>query len=153
LAGSQRQGIHLGSAVGAAISLLALAVGAVVLGLVLKRARRHDLGTSAGAALLVALLAGPVLFPWYLAPSALLLLAARRYLPALLLGAVPALAALPVGIVVSQRTSFVAELLGLAVLLGMIARRRLSRALLRGEGGYGAPWTPPGDRPPSLSSS
>jgi alpha-1,6-mannosyltransferase len=154
---THRRGVYAGPDLRAVISGVSLVVGAALLALVLVRARRHDLGTAAGTALLVVLLAGPVLFPWYLAPSALLLLAARRYLPALLLGAVPALAALPVGIVFSQRTSFVAELLGLVGLLAVLVTRRLGSSRLRpparGGGGYGASWTSPGDRPPSPSSS
>jgi alpha-1,6-mannosyltransferase len=96
---------------------LGVLVGVAALLLVLHRTRGSDLATPAAVSLLVLFITGPVLWPWYLIPSALLLLTTRHYLTPLLLGAVPALAALPVGIVLSQRTGFTAELAGLAVFL------------------------------------
>ena len=76
--------------------------------------------------LLASCIGGPVLWPWYLATSALLLLLATRgWTPlAIALGTIGSMMALPVGIVAAQRLSFAAELLAVGGVLVYAALRR-----------------------------
>jgi hypothetical protein len=105
--------------------------GAVALGiiglLVLLARDAGPLARLAGAAWLVMTLSGPALWPWYLAPAGLLLLIAdrRASLGVLVLGALPALAGLPIGTLEAQRVTAVAEI-SCAVAVGLALARRQS---------------------------
>lgn len=117
---SHRFDVPLDPQAQAACRLLVLAVGSGALLLLVRRAARQHLrrlDEVAGLALVVLLACGPVLWPWYLAPAALLLVRSGQWLLAGLLGAVPALVALPVPVVTAQRVAVAAEVAGVAVLL------------------------------------
>jgi len=121
-AGKVLTALHLSSPPGLrpALQLTVLLLGAAAALWVLLRTGR-DPAWSVAALVLVVTLANPVLWPWYLVPAALLLLAAGRTTAAATLGAGAALTALPLHVVAAQRTAVTAEVTGLLLLL--LARR------------------------------
>ena len=117
-----------------ACRLAGVLLGVSGLVLLARRAKQHSTAWNAAAALLIVVLSGPVLWPWYLAPSALLLLLSSRGLwPAIVLGALPALAALPITTVYAQRVVVAAELVVAAgFVLVQLQRRAAAVGTLRG---------------------
>jgi hypothetical protein len=119
-----RLGVDLPDATRTACRVLVAAVGAAVLVAVARRARHRDAAWTAAAVLAVTSLAAPVVWPWYLAPAALLLLLAGRPAYAAAVGAAPALTALTLPVVHAQRVGIAAELVAVtAVGLWLVARR------------------------------
>lgn len=94
----------------------------------LRRARERNVAWTVAVTMTLASLSAPVVWPWYLAPCGLLLLAANRFAFATLLGTVPALAALPVPVVRAQRVLVVAEAAGTAIFAVAMFARRTGRA-------------------------
>ncbi|GAC1442258.1 MAG: hypothetical protein NVS3B26_08660 [Mycobacteriales bacterium] len=104
-----------------AVSVLLVTAGGVVAAyLTCRGSARRDVALTAAYLAAIAALCGPVLWPWYLAPVAVLLAcsrSARGWLACLLCGAAPALAVLPIGVVHMQRVAWAASLLALGILL------------------------------------
>jgi hypothetical protein len=115
--------LHLdgGSWLRPGVQLAVLLLGAATAGRLLLRAG-HDPYWDVAALLLVVTLANPVLWPWYLVPVALLLLAAGRTTAAAALSASATLMALPLHVVAAQRLAVAAE--ATALLLLVLTRHR-----------------------------
>jgi hypothetical protein len=118
----RRLDLPVGPAVLRACQIAGLVAGGLVLLWIARRAPRQTLAWCVAMTTLALLLAAPLLWPWYLAPVALLMLQAGRPLAALLLGAVPALFALPVQTVHAQRVAVIAEIVAAVFLLWLYGR-------------------------------
>ncbi|MCW2672326.1 MAG: hypothetical protein JWP14_915 [Frankiales bacterium] len=113
-----------------------MVAAAVVVVLTLRR-RERDVAVSSGVLLLAAIGALPTVWPWYVAPTALLVLigAPRLWWWAAGLASTAALAALPIATEQAQRVSVAGELLaGIALVAvywrsGRLRSARVSRAL------------------------
>jgi hypothetical protein len=143
---AKRLDVPVNRAVLPVCQLVVLLTGAFVLCRMARRASGQTLAWWVGTTTLVALLAAPLLWPWYLTPVPFLMLQAGRPLPALLVGAVPALAALPVQTVVSQRVTVLAELAA-ALCVAWWYRR----SLMPGARSKGAQRTLWSGRPPAVT--
>ena len=110
------------------------ALGLLIAVHVLRRAREHGLAWTSAMLLFAVLVGAPVLWPWYLAVCAFVLLldGSRGIVPAAVLGCVGSLMALPVGAVGAQRLAFGAEVVGALILLAAVGGR--SRGAMRGAG-------------------
>ena len=101
------------------LRLAVLAVGGLVGVRILWAADRRELSLTAAYLAADVALCGPVLWPWYLAPVAALLLTSRSvrgWMAAALCGTAPAIAALPVPVVQMQRVAYAAEAVGVTAL-------------------------------------
>jgi hypothetical protein len=121
---AQRLDVPVSRALLPACQAAVLLVGAVVLLWVAHRASGQTLAWWVGMTTMIALLSAPLLWPWYLAPVPFLMLQAGRPLAALLVGAVPALSALPVHTVAAQRVTVAAELVAALCLAWWYGRAR-----------------------------
>lgn len=129
-------GLHPGVNLLPWLRLGVLAVGAVVGIRIVWAADRRELSLTAAYLAADIALCGPVLWPWYLAPVAALLLTSRSvrgWMAAVLCGTAPAIAALPVPVVQMQRVAYAAEAVGVTALvvasLWVRQRRRAGNAV------------------------
>jgi alpha-1,6-mannosyltransferase len=102
--------------------------GLAAVGGIVARARRREVALTAAYLMAAVVVCGPVLWPWYLAPVCALLLTStslRGWVAAAVCGSAPALATLPLRVVSMQRVAYVAEVIGLLVLIaaGRLLRR------------------------------
>lgn len=117
------------------LRLFALLLGGVIALVIARGAGRRD--TALVAAYLTAdlVLCGPVLWPWYFAPLAVLLLLTppgRRWLVAAACGSAPAMAGLPLPVVTMQRVAYAAGAIAVLALLALRlpwARARIAVAM------------------------